>query len=335
MNKYSNLKNVLIIFLLINALFTPSITIYQASGDINDINVENENSSNSTDSDNSTSSATITKNPKKIKIDQDIYSVEISPLSGGGAIWTTRDDCGTQEQNANEYCSGDDVFINGDGFPPNTDLNWSITGQPGSCDPNTIVANGTINSGESGSFCFEAYTINIDDCDGYKVNVENKIDNYNVVICNYAPIGNDDYATVDEGGTVTVLDSGNYSVLDNDSDADDDPLDADLISGPTHGSLSFNSDGTFSYTHDGGETISDSFVYNVSDPYGAYDYATVFITINPQNDPPVLNLIGNQQVDEGDTLTTPISATDPDGDTLTITATNLPDFGTLTDNGDG
>ncbi len=394
MKKYTNLKHVIMIFLLINALFTPSITIDQVSGDINDppidsdlvnqtiveantnidtymyndnstddvitqtypdntelngsiddrvesnttsngneerpidftaentgnstdsnnttfnsssvndtliiteildsdwngggtINSTDENTGNSTDSNNSTSNTTTVKNLKKNDINSRINSKASSPIGSGGAIWTTRDDCGTQEQNANWYCSGDVVYINGANFQPNKELNWDITGLPGSCDPNTAVANGTHNSGDDGSFCFSAYTIKTGDCGEYKANVENKSDNFKVKICNNPPIGNDDYATVTEGGTVTLLDSGNDSVLDNDTDADGDPLTAVLVSGPNNGSLTLNSDGTFSYIHDSGETISDSFVYNVSDPSGAYDHATVFISINSQNDDPV------------------------------------------------
>jgi len=143
-------------------------------------------------------------------------------LGGGGAIWTTRDDCGDENQNVNVYCYGDEVYINGENFNPDTELNWTITGLPSSCDPKIIVANGTILSGIDGSFCFPAYTIEIDDCGEYKVNVENKNDNFNVSICNYPPIANDDYVTVIEGGTVTILDSGDDSVLGNDTDPDGD-----------------------------------------------------------------------------------------------------------------
>ena len=39
-----------------------------------------------------------------------------------------------------------------------------------------------------------------------------------------------------------------YGVLKNDSDADGDPLTALLVSGPSHGSLSLNSNGTFTYS---------------------------------------------------------------------------------------
>ena len=48
--------------------------------------------------------------------------------------------------------------------------------------------------------------------------------------------------------------------------------------------LAFNSDGTFSYTHDGSENFADSFTYEVSDAVGNTATATVSITITPVND---------------------------------------------------
>lgn len=53
------------------------------------------------------------------------------------------------------------------------------------------------------------------------------------------------------------------------------------------------------------------------------------------NTTPILNTIGNQSVEEQSTLNINISASDLDGDTLTITSSNLPSFATLNDNGDG
>ena len=51
------------------------------------------------------------------------------------------------------------------------------------------------------------------------------------------------------------------------------------------------------------------------------------ITVNNENRAPVLDAIGNKSVDEGAPLTFIISATDPDGDTITYSASNLPTGG--------
>jgi hypothetical protein len=54
------------------------------------------------------------------------------------------------------------------------------------------------------------------------------------------------------------------------------------------------------------------------------------------NNPPVLDPIGDQSVVEGETKTVTITATDPDaGSSLSFSASNLPSFASLTDNGDG
>jgi VCBS repeat-containing protein len=93
-----------------------------------------------------------------------------------------------------------------------------------------------------------------------------------------------DSATVAEGGTVTVLASAATSVLANDTDAENDALTAVLVSGPSNGSLTLNADGTFSYTHDGSETTSDSFTYKANDGTEDGNTVTVAITVTPGPD---------------------------------------------------
>ena len=51
-------------------------------------------------------------------------------------------------------------------------------------------------------------------------------------------------------------------------------------------------DGTFDYTHDGGNTTADSFTYQADDGDNLSNVATVSITINPINDRPVITLLG-------------------------------------------
>ena len=72
-----------------------------------------------------------------------------------------------------------------------------------------------------------------------------------------------------------ILTGGALSVLANDTDADlpPDTLSAILVSDVSHGSLTLNSDGTFSVRHDGSETASDSFSDKVND--GTADGNTV------------------------------------------------------------
>ena len=56
--------------------------------------------------------------------------------------------------------------------------------------------------------------------------------------------------------------------------------------------------------------------------------------LNP-NRPPELMPIDDESMEELTSLTVSLSATDPDGDELSYSATDLPSFATPTDNGDG
>ena len=103
---------------------------------------------------------------------------------------------------------------------------------------------------------------------------------------NDTPDAIDDYITVEEDGVVTLLDSGDNSVLDNDLDPDSATLTITLDTDVSNGDLILNEDGTFSYDHDGSETTTDSFIYVANDGE-LTDTAIVHITITPVNDPPV------------------------------------------------
>jgi len=115
---------------------------------------------------------------------------------------------------------------------------------------------------------------------------------------NRAPVAVDDYIVVAEGGTATLLTNSDDSVLDNDTDADLDSLTAIKVSDPSNGVLTLNSNGTFSYTHDGGETVSDSFTYMANDSTVDSNVATVYITISGVNDPPVNTVPGPQTINQ-------------------------------------
>ena len=99
--------------------------------------------------------------------------------AGPGAIWTTRGDCGDSSQDVNKYAVGEDVYINGNNFVVGT-YDWAITGQPGSLDPNMVVASGSDATNSNGAFCFKAYTVKADDGGVYTVDFDGKNDNYHV-----------------------------------------------------------------------------------------------------------------------------------------------------------
>ena len=110
---------------------------------------------------------------------------------------------------------------------------------------------------------------------------------------NRPPVAGNDNGTVAEGGTVAVLDSLQTSLLDNDGDPDGgDTLTITTVpvSGPSNGSVTLNSNGTFSYVHDASETTNDGIVYEVCDngiPV-LCDQGTFNIAVTPVNDLPIV-----------------------------------------------
>ena len=64
-------------------------------------------------------------------------------------------------------------------------------------------------------------------------------------------------------------------------------------------------------------------------------HATFTVGEPTTNQAPILAPIGDQTVAENGILTVPLTATDPDNDPVTFSASGLPSFATLTDDGDG
>lgn len=98
---------------------------------------------------------------------------------------------------------------------------------------------------------------------------------------NDAPQATDDTVVVVQGQSATTLSDGRSSLLANDSDVDSDTLTAVVLMNPSHGTLTVQSNGTFTYKHNGDTATSDSFVYQAQDSAGATADATVQITVEP------------------------------------------------------
>jgi VCBS repeat-containing protein len=105
----------------------------------------------------------------------------------------------------------------------------------------------------------------------------------NTTVTNRAPTANPDAYSTAEDTPLTVAAPG---VLANDSDPDNNPLSAVLVSGPSHGTLTLNPDGAFTYTPGTNHTGSDSFTYQASDGTLASELATVILTVTAVNDTP-------------------------------------------------
>src|SRR2546422_11322348 len=88
---------------------------------------------------------------------------------------------------------------------------------------------------------------------------------------NEAPAANDDSYTTPEDTQLTVSAPG---VLANDSDVDGDTLSAVLVSGPSHGTLTLNGDGSLVYMPALNFNGTDSFTYKASDGQAQSSAAT-------------------------------------------------------------
>ncbi|HEV2968811.1 MAG TPA: IPT/TIG domain-containing protein [Pirellulales bacterium] len=91
-----------------------------------------------------------------------------------------------------------------------------------------------------------------------------------------APLAVADSYTVTPNTTLTVAAAG---VLANDTDPQQSPLTAELLANPLHGALSFNGDGSFTYTPDNGYVGVDGFVYQADNGIFASAPTTVSLAI--------------------------------------------------------
>ncbi len=123
---------------------------------------------------------------------------------------------------------------------------------------------------------------------------------------NDAPIANDDAYRLAEDSRFTA-DRLN-STLSNDLDADSTDMRTSISVPPLHGSVQLNADGTFTYTPSDNFVGTDRFEYAVTDEGGATSTASVTLTVDAVNDPPVAT--DESYTSSGSTL---LSVTEADG----------------------
>ena len=110
----------------------------------------------------------------------------------------------------------------------------------------------------------------------------------------------------------------------------------DQYSQPTNGTVSLASDGSFVYTPNPNFSGSDSFTYIASDGSELSNTATVAVTVNDVNLPPVA-VDDSATTAPGASVTIDVLAndSDPDGDALSVAAAGNGAKGTVTVNADG
>jgi hypothetical protein len=145
---------------------------------------------------------------------------------------------------------------------------------------------------------------------------------------NDAPIANDDTAVTTADRAITI------AVLANDVDIDGDTLSVTAASA-ANGTVVVNANGTVTYTPNGVFIGTDTISYTIVDAAGVTANATVIVTVNPGNRPPVAtNDTAATNEDTAVTINVLANDTDVDGNALTVTAAKATN-GSVVINGDG
>ena len=106
---------------------------------------------------------------------------------------------------------------------------------------------------------------------------------FSLVARGNTPVAHDDALSTDEDTALTINPA---QLVAND---DGDSLTVTVVGSPTHGTLSANPAGSFTYTPEADYNGSDSFTYKAIDGAVDSNTATVHLTINPVNDRPIAN----------------------------------------------
>jgi VCBS repeat-containing protein len=196
---------------------------------------------------------------------------------------------------------------------------------------------GTVTLSSNGSFVYtpsanyngtDTFTYRARDGQSYSSTVTVTI---TINAVNDAPVAvNDAYTALKN----TALNIAVPGILGNDTDADGNTLTAANITGPSHGTLTFNTDGSFIYTPASNYTGTDTFTYRANDGQANSNTATVTITVSTTNSAPVA-LNDSYSIEENTALSIAAPGvlgndTDADGNSLTATKIISPAHGTLT-----
>ncbi len=151
-----------------------------------------------------------------------------------------------------------------------------------------------------------------------------------VMAVNDAPVAVADSASTSEDTAVDI------AVLANDSDVESGTLTPTVVTGPAHGTVTLNPNGTFHYTPTANYNGTDSFTYRVSDGQAQSNVVTVSLTVTAVNDLPVATN-DSVQVTINSSARIDVLANDTDIDSTTLTPSVVagPSHGTVTLNSDG
>jgi len=145
---------------------------------------------------------------------------------------------------------------------------------------------------------------------------------------NQAPISQDDVVTINKNTASTI------TVLNNDSDADNDILQISSTSTPTNGAIAINGN-TITYTPTTNYIGADSFTYSISDGFGGTSTSSVAVEVIAVNDAPIaVNDSAEVLLGGSVTINVLTNDSDPEASALTVIAITNGSKGTTTLNTD-
>jgi len=222
--------------------------------------------------------------------------------------------------NPDSYTVNEDVTLTGNVLSNDSDPE----GQPMTVSQNSGVSNGTLSLSSNGSFSYQP-NLNFFGSDAFTYEV---CDNGSPSLCVTESVSITINPVNDTPVTITDLFAGledsqiTGNVLTNDSDVDGDALSATIQTNPTNGTVSLQTNGSFTYTPTANYFGSDQFEYQVCDD-GLPSICiteTVTISISAVNDTPIATA-DSYSLDEDNSLSKNVLSNDSDIENNTLTAT--------------
>jgi Bacterial Ig domain/Cadherin domain/PQQ-like domain len=249
----------------------------------------------------------------------------LSACGGGGGGTSAPDNLAPTITSANFQVEQDnDLTATISATDPEGDtVTFSQTSEPDNGEMVSFAANGEFtyrpNAGFIGS---DSFTVSISDGTN-QVSATITVNIIEVAPTNQAPTVTSANFELDQDTSLTATLTA--------TDPEGDTVTFTVNGDPTNGQLvSFDSNGVFTYTPNGGFTGSDSFNIVASDGTNQVD-ATItlnVLAVNPVNEAPTItaaNFDGVQDTELSETIT----ASDPEGDTVTFTQTSEPSSGSM------
>ncbi|UYQ95762.1 Ig-like domain-containing protein [Chitinophaga horti] len=276
------------------------------------------------------SDGTYTYTPSANYHGADQFTVTVSDGNGGTATITV--DVTVTSVNDVPVGTNDSETTNED-----TPVNGKLTATDADGDALTYVkasdpSHGTVVVNTDGTYTYtpsgnyhgaDQFTVTVNDGNGGTATITVDI---TVTSVNDVPVGTNDSETTNEDTPV----NGAVAATDVDGDA----LTYAKATDPSHGTVTVNSDGTYTYTPSANYHGADQFTVTVSDGNGGTATITVDVTVTSVNDAPV-GTNGSETTNEDTPVNGAVTATDVDGDALTYTKATDPSHGTVTVNSNG